>query len=157
MLRRAADAAAHFRLNAFARLCGDRPLFSIDEIKKAFTIYEALYAIGEPPHLLTNHLFNQQAPGLTTEIIDTSLLTELSNTDLDLMDREHITRYIYTHKINYSIVSLPQEHSKTISYRWSVDTQDDYNNLSYLFSRNASVGLAIEEAIGILSNHQNSL
>ena len=131
-------------------------MFSIDEIKKALRIYEALYRVGEPPHLLTNHLFNQQAPGLTTEIIDSLMLKELSNKDITPMDKEHITRYIYTNKINYSILSLPQSNINTISHRWAVDTQEDYTNLSYLFSRNASVGLPIEEAILILLNHQKS-
>lgn len=156
VLRRATEAAAYFKLNAFARLCGDRPMFSIDEIKKALRIYEALYRVGEPPHLLTNHLFNQQAPGLTTEIIDSLMLKELSNKDITPMDKEHITRYIYTNKINFSILSLPQSNINTISHRWAVDTQEDYTNLSYLFSRNASVGLPIEEAILILLNHQKS-
>jgi spore coat polysaccharide biosynthesis protein SpsF len=157
VLSRAINAAEYFKLNAFARLCGDRPMFSVDEIKYAFSMYDALDNIGYPPHLITNHLFNQQAPGLTTEIIDTSLLKEFSSEVTDSLDREHITRYIYSKKEHCSIVSLPLSNVKTTEYRWAVDTSDDFSSISYLFNQNAHVGLSIEEALAILSNHQKPL
>ncbi len=157
VLTRAVNAAEYFKLNAFARLCGDRPMFSVDEIERAFLMYNALNNIGSPPHLITNHLFNQQAPGLTTEIIDTFLLKQISNVATDSLDREHITRYIYSNKVNCSIVSLPLSNVQTTEYRWAVDTSDDFKRLSYLFSQNTHVGLTIEEATAILLNHQKTL
>lgn len=156
VLGRALAAAHHFNLKAFARLCGDRPLFSVDEIKDAFSIYNALEVEGYAPDLITNHLFKQQAPGLTTEIIDVQVLERIAEVAVLPIDREHITNYFYTHKIAFSIVSLPQFKPHPTHLGWAVDTPDDYKRLCYLFDRQPDVAIQIDDAVRILSHFQLS-
>ncbi len=152
VLGRALGAARHFNLRAFARLCGDRPLFSINEITEAFSIYKALMVEGHTPDLITNHLFKQQAPGLTTEIIDVNALGRVADIAHLPAEREHITHYMYTHKTAFSIVSLPQFNPPPTHLGWAVDTVEDYKRLSYLFDRQPDVAIQIDDAVRILSH-----
>ena len=154
VLGRALAAARYFNLRAFARLCGDRPLFSVQEIKDAFSVYNALVAGGYTPDLITNHLFKQQAPGLTTEIIDVNAMERITDVASLPADREHLTHYIYTHKTAFSIVSLPQFNPPPMHLGWAVDTPDDYKRLSYLFDRQPDIAIQLDDAIRILSHSQ---
>jgi spore coat polysaccharide biosynthesis protein SpsF len=156
VLGRALSAAQHFNLRAFARLCGDRPLFSINEIVEAFSIYKALMVEGHTPDLITNHLFKQQAPGLTTEIIDVAALMRMEKLAHLPLDREHITHYLYAHKTEFYIVSMPQFNPPPSHFGWAVDTPNDYERLSFLFNHQPSVGMQLEEAVDILSHFQNN-
>lgn len=89
VLGRALACAAANRLHSFARLCGDRPLFDIAELRLACDIAEASPA----PDLVSNRLDGPVPPGLTTEVIRVEALRRCVADD---QAREHLSSAMYS-------------------------------------------------------------
>ena len=146
VFQRAIDAAQAFQLEAFVRLCGDRPLFSIEEMSHSLLLYKSLSAVNASPDLITNHLFKQQVPGLTTELIRTQTLIKIAPSLIDDLDREHMTRYLYQHAAQFSLFSLPANLGNRNPLGYAVDTPADYERLAMIFNQRADLDLSVEEA-----------
>lgn len=149
VLKRAVDAAQKHGLKYFARLCGDRPLFSIEEIKlgidlaRDFSLSENNYN----PELITNYIYGRKIKGLTTEIVNTRALFDVlsrSNTDAHF---EHVTTYFYQNPSLYNIFCIKQLSDYIPLYEgYAIDDHNDYFRMDTIFKQNPSIDLTIEEA-----------
>jgi spore coat polysaccharide biosynthesis protein SpsF len=126
VLERAVLAAEEFGLNAFARLCGDRPLFPIGDM------YEAITAIRNDAalDLVTTHSAGRSVTGLTTEVVRTRTLRRVLDRGPSSDQREHVTQYLYDHPDDFRVLRLP--HHDPAEYRcpsFAIDTESDFANL----------------------------
>ena len=156
VLERATEAANTFNLKAFARLCGDRPLFDIDEIANYLRLYQIMANNNVMPDLITNHLFKQQIPGRTTEVIDTNALLRVSSLTSNDADREHLTKFFYENKKDFFILSMPSLQRKYAGYGYAIDTKADYERFAYMFNLNSHIAVSIDKADEILFNYTSN-
>lgn len=148
VLERAVLAAEAFGLEAFARLCGDRPLFPIDDLLGAAEAIRAAEAhgTGSPPDLVTNCL-NQRCPrGLTTEVVRTVTLRRILGRDVTAEQQEHLTRYFYDHPADFRIVSLHAPTEPFVCPGFAVDTESDLVMLDRIFTVSPALDLTPAEA-----------
>jgi len=155
VLERAVLAAECFGLEAFARVCGDRPLFPLDELLEAAVTMRNGRAVSEScrePDLVTNRLRGDCAAGLTTEVIRTAALRRILGRAMSAHHQEHLTSYFYEHQHELAIVGLP---STPVSYAcpgFAVDTAADLARLDRVFARSGALDLSAAEADRILSS-----
>lgn len=127
---RALACAEAFDLDRFVRVCGDRPFMDprlVDQMLEMQVKTEC--------DLITNMAPKSFPPGLTVEVLMTDALKRVLNKTRNFEDREHVTRFIYSHPEKFSIENL-----SSISYfdeRVSlvIDTQEDLDRARYIMSR----------------------
>lgn len=155
VLERAVLAAEWFGLSAFARVCGDRPLFPLDELREAAAIMGKDSGPGpsvSAPDLVTNRLSGDCTPGLTTEVIRTASLRWILDRGLSALQQEHLTSYLYEHPHDFAIIELP---SRVVTYScpgFAVDTAADLARLDRIFAVTAALDLSAAEADRILAS-----
>ncbi len=126
VLERAVLAAEEFGLNAFARLCGDRPLFPIDDMRDALAAMQSDAALD----LATTYSAGRSVTGLTTEVVRTRTLREVLNRGPSPDEREHVTKYLYDHPDEFQVLRRP--HHDPAEYRcpsFAIDTESDLATL----------------------------
>jgi spore coat polysaccharide biosynthesis protein SpsF len=125
VLQRAVETAKHFGFEAFARLCGDRPLFSVEEMK--FGLDTWAY---RKPDLITNNFPHKAVRGLTTEIIATKALRNQLAEQPTQEQQEHITTRFYQYPAEFTIESLqPRHQSLKGNEGFAIDTEEDYERI----------------------------
>lgn len=125
VLERAVLAAEKYDLEAFARLCGDRPLFSIEEMQTAIKSW-----IKHQPYLVTNNYSKPCLKGTTTEVVKTSALRKQLDEQPGPKQIEHVTYDFYQHPKQYHILSIdPVFEFDTSHPGYAVDTAEDYERL----------------------------
>jgi len=87
---RALSACKAFKLDKFARICGDRPFFDPELVSSLLQIHNELDV-----DVVTTMFPRTYPPGLTTEIISTNALEFAMSKTKNLEDREHVTNFIY--------------------------------------------------------------
>jgi spore coat polysaccharide biosynthesis protein SpsF len=145
VLERALHAAQQFGFTHFARLCADRPLFSLDEMRRGLQA-----AAKEPTVDLHSNLIKHAAPmGLTSEIIRTQALAQAAKAAALPQQREHLTRYFYDHANAFSLRDIVQEKlpSRCHGMGFAVDTAQDYERLLAL-TKGCSVDVALPDLLG---------
>jgi len=126
VLQRAVLAAEAHGLSAFARLCGDRPLFSVEEMRKAINAWES-----EKPDLVTNNFPKKCLKGTTTEVVKTSVLRQLLDNKPSAEQQEHVTLGLYKQPEQYSILSIAPEFAFDAKHPGlAMDTEEDYERLN---------------------------
>ena len=114
----------------FARICGDRPFLDPGLIE---TLLERLVADGLD--LATNNAKKTFPTGMTTEVIDTQALAlALAKTD-DPRDREHVTRYFYSHPDDFRIFNLEAVDDSWAGLNLAVDTAEDLERTRWMTAR----------------------
>lgn len=98
VLKRAIDTCKAFKIDAFARVCGDRPFFSPELTLSGFKQIKQSRA-----ELISSQIRQCLPPGLTTEIVQLSALEKIATMSQNKDDLEHITRFIYNHKAAFDI------------------------------------------------------
>ncbi len=149
VLKRAADAALKFDLSYFARLCGDRPLFSIQEIKTSLDLAQKFLNCenGFKPDLITNNFFGKKIKGLTTEVIRTDASLAVLDQTKNESHLEHLTSYFYQFPDKFNILSLKNINPYIPNCAgYAIDELDDYLRMNSLFNINSSIDLTIELA-----------
>lgn len=130
VLQRAVKAAEAYGLNAFARLCGDRPLFSIEEMKFALDAWSNA-SIDDKPDVITNNHPNKTVRGLTTEVINVRTLRKQLDAKPDAEQREHITTGFYKKPDQYRIESLKPRYDLWSTHSgFAVDSAEDFSIVS---------------------------
>jgi spore coat polysaccharide biosynthesis protein SpsF len=148
VLERAVLAAEAFGLDAFARLCGDRPLFPLDTLDRAVRVMEPDGA--EPdlllPDLVTNDLGGCAVPGLMTEVARTATLRQLLNRGVSAEQQEHVTLYFYDHPDEFRILGVEPTAGRYSCPGFAVDTESDMINLNRIFAACPAIDLTVTEA-----------
>lgn len=155
VLERAVLAAECFGLEAFARVCGDRPLFPLDELLEAAVIMglgRNVSESGREPDLVTNRLRGDCAPGLTTEVIRTAALRRCLGRAVSPHHQEHLTSYLYEHQHEFAIIELPSRVATYSCPGFAVDTAADLARLERVFAVTGALDLSAAEADRILAS-----
>ena len=129
VLQRAVDCAHEHRLDAFARLCGDRPYFPQATMREALAVMTDALTAGEGVALVTNHLPANPPPGLSTEVVCVDALERVLAANPSTHHCEHLTAYLYDHRANFRIRLANSEFLKTRPHRFAVDTPEDHERL----------------------------
>ncbi len=129
VLQRAVDAARFHKLDAFARLCGDRPYFLQNEMRDALQVMAASLATAAPWDLVSNLITGNPPPGLSTEVVRVAALERALANNADAHQREHLTRYLYDHAETFEICPLSTDFRDVRGRRFAVDTEEDYRLL----------------------------
>ncbi len=150
VLQRAVDCARHHRLDAFARLCGDRPYFPQATMRSALETMANALRSGERIDLLTNHLPDSPPPGLSTEVVRVDALECALGSAPSMHHREHLTAYLYDHADCFVIRSLPADFSATRPHRFAVDSADDLRGLARVAQQLGDLHATPEHAAALL-------
>lgn len=148
VLERAVLAAEACGLDAFIRLCGDRPLFPLDDVRQAAAAMSEAAAGGPdaPPDLVTTCGEGRCPRGLTTEIVRTLALRRILDGVVTAEQQEHLTRYCYDHPAEFRIVSLPAPSTPFTCPGFAVDTAADLAMLDRIFAASPALDLSPAEA-----------
>jgi spore coat polysaccharide biosynthesis protein SpsF len=154
VLGRAVDAADHWGLTGFARLCGDRPFFCIDGIRKGLDALAAEIRAGsKQTAMLSNAATATPTTGLATEIIRTAALKQAAQNCQDPYQREHVTPILYD-GAEYSVVQLDDDPLHYSGPGMAVDTRSDYLRLSAISDIDDRVDIPTREAIALATRLQ---
>lgn len=128
VLQRAVLAAEEYGFQAFARLCGDRPFFSVEEMSSFLELWNSKTE-NNKPDLITNNYPHKAVRGLTTEVIKTSALRSILEANPSKDEKEHLTLRFSNAPELYNIVSIKSDF-KGIDRRlgYAIDTKEDYHN-----------------------------
>lgn len=133
VLERAVLAAESFGLDAFVRMCGDRPLFPLDHLRDAIALAHECSSIADLPDLITTDVPGIAVRGLTTEVIRTQTLRKLMEQGPSAEEQEHVTPAFYEHPEDFRIVELPVPPADYACPGFAVDTESDLDNLNKIF------------------------
>ena len=148
VLERAVLAAEVFGLDAFVRLCGDRPLFPLDDMQDAVAAMRGEHdaAHDEPPDLVTTFSPGATVRGLTTEVVRTETLRDLLDRGPSRYEQEHVTPHFYEHPEKFRIVRLPATPIRLTCPSFALDTELDLHNLQRIFAGSNAIDLSPAEA-----------
>jgi len=124
---RALACAEELGLSRFIRICGDSPFFDLELMGRLLTL-----ACKKDLDLSTN-VFPRSFPvGTSIEVISTNAMRRVVEASQAPEDREHITRYIYSHPKEFGIVNLPAGHSRYQGVTLSVDEPEDLARATWI-------------------------
>ena len=151
VLQRAVDCAQAHGLDAFARLCGDRPYFPVQQMRDGLARMHAAMGAGRALDLATNHLPENPPPGLSTEVVRVAALQRVLAREPSERHREHLTSGIYDHAAGFAIEPIPQDFSATRAHRFAVDTDEDYRRLGAAADRLQDLHASAEQVAAWLA------
>lgn len=109
---------------AFFRVCGDSPLLLPHLFDKAAEYYR------ENTFDLVTNVFPRTFPvGMSVELINTKTFLELEKRITDNQDREHLTRYFYSHPDQFKISNIKCADNIDPELRLAVDELEDLKRL----------------------------
>lgn len=146
VLERAVLAAEAFGLDAFVRLCGDRPLFPLDDMREAVAAMRGEPETGDPADLVTTFSPGETVRGLTTEVVRTATLRDLLDRGPSRHEQEHVTPHFYEHPEKFRIVRLPVTPTGLACPSFALDTELDLHNLERIFAGSNTIDLSPAEA-----------
>lgn len=127
VLQRFYDCSIHYQAHTIVRLTGDCPLIDptiIDDVIRLYSLENADYA--------SNTIERTYPDGLDVEVFSFEALEKAFLNARIESDKEHVTRYIYTHPDDFQIVQLKND----IDYsyiRWTLDNIDDFYFFSHFY------------------------
>lgn len=155
VLERGFKAAQYFELKAFARLCGDRPLFSIGEMKTALTHFQISQRSGLKLDIITNFINGVKIKGLTTEVISIETLSFIMNSSPSASHLEHLSSYIYEFPSLFNILCLKRIDLNYQLNNYAIDTIEDFQLFNDIFSVDPVFDLSIQNADIIFKSLKN--
>lgn len=151
VMARAVHAAREHELDAFARLCGDRPLFPLDDMRRGLTLMKEAIASGRKIDLVTTHAPRPVPAGLTTEIIRTGALADARLQTDEPRDLEHVTTWFYDHPEHCSIEHLKTRMRDFAGLHFSIDQIEDLQRIGKVFDKQPEIDLTVERAASFLA------
>ncbi len=147
VLDRAVLAAEAFGLDAFVRLCGDRPLFPVDDLTRAVGVLQECAGAGDVlPDLITTYAPGVTARGLTTEVVRTAALREIMDRGVSADQQEHVTPYFYDNREEFLIVDLPDVPAGFACPGFALDTEEDLGVLTRIFAESDALDVTPAQA-----------
>lgn len=146
VLDRAVNAARFFNLDFFARLCGDRPLFDVTEMKQAMQMMLNSWNNPLCPDLISNFHQQNRISGLMTEVVRTDVLENIVKVGhLNSYFIEHVTAYCYAHSHQFRILTLPINIEDRALMGYAIDTEEEYKLQKNVFDFNDSCSLTLQQ------------
>ncbi|MCU0322710.1 MAG: hypothetical protein MUE72_09855 [Chitinophagaceae bacterium] len=148
VLDRGARAAESFGFDYFFRICGDRPVFELDEIRDWKFLLEN-GRVGDAD-LITNYT-QGLIKGITSELISTKALSRIASLNiLSDAQKEHVTSYFYDCPSEFNILYLPSKFNCLTHGSLAIDTLEDLANLANFFSVSHAIDVPTEYAVKFL-------
>jgi spore coat polysaccharide biosynthesis protein SpsF len=129
VLSRFAAIAHNTRADVIMRITADCPLIDPHLSGRVLQLFES----GRPTCDYASNTLRRTFPrGLDTEVFSNRILQELDVEATDPLDREHVTRFIYTNPDRYNMLDLvgTADYSRL---RWTVDTPEDFQFVSKVY------------------------
>jgi spore coat polysaccharide biosynthesis protein SpsF len=153
VLERAANCARRFNLDALVRISGDSPFIDGALIEKLVAVHRQTV-----PDLTTNVFPRTLPPGMSVEVISTSVLNRLQSMATDKDDNEHVTKYIYDHADEFHIHPVIFKKNNYDNVHLAVDTQHDLERATWI--ANQATEISLEKVAGLArqwdSQHPNA-
>lgn len=131
VLKRAIDCCKIYEFTDFARICGDRPLFCPEIVKKYIKFHKT------NNYQLTTNLQKKTYPtGFSSEIVNLSILESIQKKITNKEDYEHITRYLYENHKYYRIYNFESPMNGISQYECTVDYPEDIEKISKIMGEN---------------------
>lgn len=92
-------------VQAFCRVCGDRPFYDMEILKKGLALFKA----GEKLDLVTNTFPPTFPSGQAVEVVSVSALEKAYALMDEKADFEHVTRFFYAHPDRFNIRNFASE------------------------------------------------
>lgn len=143
VLQRFAQIVRHFEPQIIVRLTGDNPFIDPALLSKMLEKHrqekaDYTYTTGTPL-------------GISGEMIDAQILSEIDNFPLTQPEREHVTLYIRKHPEQFHLqLFTPPKELAYPAYRFTIDTEEDYDFATRLLERTGgSINVPTAELITI--------
>lgn len=157
VLQRAVDCAQAHGLDAFARLCGDRPFFPVGPMRDGLAQMRTALLTRQPLDLVTNHLPDSPPPGLSTEVVRVSALERVVAAGPNARHREHLTSGLYDTASAYVMAPIACDFRATRAHRFAVDTAEDYRRLSEAARRSGDLHAGPEQVAALLDEQESAV
>lgn len=144
VLGRFAAAARAYDADVIGRLTADCPLLDPRVIK---TVVESFDPTAYD--YASNVITRTYPKGLDTEVFSRSALERANREATSTEDREHVTRYFYTHPELFRLRNVSQATDRS-SLRWTLDTPEDWENIRSIYTRLGNRIFGQEEILAIL-------
>ena len=149
VLHRSVHAADTLGWDYFFRLCGDRPFFDIEDMRRIHNRWTD--ALGGGGFDLATTLSSRLPKGLTTEFVNSRTLAEMADrVDVESAHREHVTSFLYEHGEAYRIVRMSSRFEMDRRICLAVDTPEDLRALSAVCDADPDIHIQTDRAISIL-------
>lgn len=130
VLQRYYDCAKEYGADFIVRICSDCPLIDpalVDDVIEQCLIQK------EPLRIASNVIQRTYPRGMDTEVFTFQALEEAAMTVTSVEEREHVTLNFYRHPNLYHLISV-KSNKNTSNYRLTVDTQEDFELISKIFT-----------------------
>lgn len=135
-----------FNLDAFVRVCADRPILDFKMMKKMIKIY-----LKKNYQIVTNQFPKEAPSGLACEIADTKIFFDLKK-KIKNREKEHIFDYFYKNSKYYSILNIKDNFfSKIKKYNFSINTKKDYKKFKEVLVSNKLINYETKKIIRIMT------
>lgn len=131
VLNRAIKCCEKFNLNAFVRICADRPFLDYGLLKKMINVF-----YKNKFDIVTNTFPKTFSYGLTFEIIRISSIKKMKSKQTLSSDKEHILNYFYRNSNEFKIKNFFNKNKKNKNFKLSLDTKKDLSFFKKIFKEN---------------------
>lgn len=136
VLQRFIDCSKHFELEVNIRICADNPFIQGEYMHQLIADYQnapcdyASFAFPDGTPIIRSHI------GFFTEIVSTAALEKAASETSDPFYHEHVTNFIYGNADRYNVrlLPLPLHLQDRTDIRLTIDTADDFEMASALFT-----------------------
>jgi spore coat polysaccharide biosynthesis protein SpsF len=136
VLGRAADCTRYFGLDALVRISGDSPFIDGTLIERMVEEHRSVV-----PDITTNVFPRTLPPGMSVEVISTSVLHRLLGMTKNSEDHEHVTKYIYGNPEKFHIHPVTFNKESYDKIHLAVDTQHDLDRAIWIAENTTDVSL----------------
>lgn len=116
-------------LKYFVRICGDRPFFDVDLMKRMIKLI-----VSDRYDIITNANPRTYPKGLTCEVAKSKIFDQVNSKKLSKKNKEHIFDYFYKSK-KYNIYNFKSNFKKKfINENFCIDTKKDILKIKKIYS-----------------------
>ncbi len=113
----------------FVRICGDRPFFDVDLMKRMIKLI-----VSDRYDIITNASPRTYPKGLTCEVAKSKIFDQVNSEKLSKKNKEHIFDYFYKSK-KYNIYNFKSNFKKKfINENFCIDTKKDILKIKKIYS-----------------------
>lgn len=136
--------------DVIVRVTSDCPLIDPKIIERVIQFF-----LDEQPVDYASNTIDRTFPrGMDTEVFSFDALAKAHTLAIEKPDREHVTRYLYTHPSLFKCASYKSV-TDLSRHRWTVDTAEDFDLVSRLLVQSDQAGglYSMEEIVRVLEKN----
>ncbi len=152
VLDRFYSAALRQRAEVVVRVTGDCPLIDPEVVDRVIRFY--LENVSKFDYV-SNVLERTYPRGMDCEVFGAQTLAEVHREARLSPEREHVTRFIYTHPERYRLGSVTFSCGNESRHRWTVDTPEDFELIRKILTQlyPANPVFTLRDVLGLLERH----